>query len=86
MHDNGTRVYRVKAVAEMFDVSVSTIYRAIELGQLEALRLGKGKGAVRVPERALSTFEAACAEAAHRSRCHVCGSAASEQLASGEVV
>lgn len=86
MHDNGTRLYRVKAVAEMFDVSVSTIYRAIELGQLEALRLGTGKGAVRIPERALSTFEAACAEAAHRSRCQACSAAPSAQLASGEVL
>jgi excisionase family DNA binding protein len=53
----------------MFDVSVSTIYRAIETGQLDALRLGKGKGAVRIPENALQSFADACAEAAHRARC-----------------
>jgi len=67
MRVNGTRLYRVKAVAEMFDVSVSTIYRAIEAGQLQALRIGSGKGAVRVPEAALGSFEAACADAAHKA-------------------
>jgi excisionase family DNA binding protein len=67
MHVNGTRLYRVKAVAEMFDVSVSTIYRAIEAGQLQALRIGSGKGAVRVPEAALGSFEAACVDAAHKA-------------------
>jgi excisionase family DNA binding protein len=64
MQVNGTRLYRVKAVAEMFDVSVSTIYRAIEAGRLPALRIGRGKGAFRVPEAALGTFEAACSDAA----------------------
>lgn len=64
MHDNATRLYRVRAVAEMFDVSVSTIYRAIELGQLEALRFGRGKGAVRIPATALDAFAEACSEAA----------------------
>jgi excisionase family DNA binding protein len=66
MHDNRTRLYRVRAVAEMFDVSVSTIYRAIEAGQLEALRFGTGKGAVRVPAAALEAFARACTEAANR--------------------
>lgn len=64
MHDHRTRLYRVKAVAEMFDVSVSTIYRAIEAGRLHALRIGTGRGAVRVPEDALGTFHAACEHAA----------------------
>jgi excisionase family DNA binding protein len=68
MHDHGTRLYRVRAVAEMFDVSVSTIYRAIEAGQLDALRLGKGKGAVRIPAAALAAFADACALAANRPR------------------
>ena len=68
MQDHATRLYRVRTVAEMFDVSASTIYRAIELGQLDALRLGKGKGAVRIPEYALAAFEKACAEAARPPR------------------
>jgi excisionase family DNA binding protein len=81
MHVNGTRLYRVKAVAEMFDVSVSTIYRAIEAGQLQALRIGSGKGAVRVPEAALGSFEAACVDAAHKAVL-----AAGEPGGAGEVV
>ncbi len=60
MHDRTTRVYRVKAVAEMFDVSVATIYRAIETGQLNALKLGTGRGAIRVPQSALEAFARAC--------------------------
>ncbi len=62
-------MYRVKAVAEMFDVSTSTIYRAIEAGKLEALQIGSGssRGSVRIPEYALRTFEEACMEAAFRT-------------------
>lgn len=60
MQDQVTRMYRVKQVAEMYDVSVSTIYRAIEARQLEALRIGSGSGAIRIPEHALRAFEAAC--------------------------
>jgi excisionase family DNA binding protein len=54
-------MFRVRAVAERYDVSVSTIYRAIASGQLAALRVGSGKGAVRIPESALPAFEQACA-------------------------
>jgi excisionase family DNA binding protein len=69
MQSQVTRMYRVKAVAKMFDVSVSTIYRAIEAGKLEALKIGSGtaRGSVRIPEYALRTFEEACAEAAYRT-------------------
>jgi len=61
MHERrATRVYRVKAVAEMFDVSVATIYRAIETGQLNALKLGTGRGTIRVPQSALEAFTRSC--------------------------
>jgi excisionase family DNA binding protein len=60
MQVNGTRMLRVRAVAEMFDVSVSTIYRAIESGQLVSLKIGTGKGAIRVPQEALEAFVAVC--------------------------
>jgi excisionase family DNA binding protein len=67
MQSQVTRLYRVKAVAEMFDVSPSTIYRAIEAGKLEALKIGVGtaRGSVRIPEWALRPFEDACADAAY---------------------
>lgn len=60
MQVNDTRLYRVKAVAGMFDVSVATIYRAIESGALEALKIGAGKGAIRVPGHAIAAYWQAC--------------------------
>jgi len=59
-----TRMHRVKAVAEMLDVSVATIYRAIESGALRALKVGTGKGALRVPADAIQDYVAACQQAA----------------------
>lgn len=61
MQVNGTRMLRVRAVADMFDVSVSTIYRAIEAGQLASLKIGSGKGAIRIPAHAVEAFAALCA-------------------------
>lgn len=58
MQAKTTRMHRVRAVADMYDVSVSTIYRAIEAGQLDALRIGKG--AIRIPDAALAAFEESC--------------------------
>lgn len=57
MQIDRTRMYRVKAVADMADVSVSTVYRAIESGSLNALRIGT---AVRVPGAALAAWIAKC--------------------------
>jgi excisionase family DNA binding protein len=56
MQVNGTRMLRVKTVAAMYDVSAATIYRAIESGQLVALKLGSER-ALRIPETALPAFE-----------------------------
>lgn len=57
MHVDRTRLYRVKAVAEMVDVSLSTIYREVERGALDVVRVGK---AVRVPGSALDRWLRAC--------------------------
>jgi excisionase family DNA binding protein len=59
-----TRLYRVRAVAEGLDVSLATIYRAVESGALRAIRLGKGKGAVRIPGEAVLDYLAVCERAA----------------------
>ena len=64
MQEKGTQYYRVKAVAEYFDVSVATIYRAIESGELRATKHGTGKGAFRVSEDALRDYKTACERAA----------------------
>lgn len=67
MQVEGTRVYRVRDVAKHFDVSVATIYRAIESGQLTALKLGTGKGALRVTGAAIVAYAEACMRAAYQS-------------------
>ncbi|MEV5296727.1 helix-turn-helix domain-containing protein [Amycolatopsis methanolica] len=58
------RMYRVKAVAEALDVSVATIYRAIEAGKLNAFKIGTGKGALRIPGDAIPAYLDDCALAA----------------------
>ncbi|MDR7301629.1 helix-turn-helix transcriptional regulator [Haloactinomyces albus] len=85
MQDKGTRMYRVKAVAERYDVSVDTIYRAIESGQLDALKLGTGKGTLRIPEHALRAYEEACSQAAYDSYVLGTASAAEGDEQIGEV-
>ena len=64
MQVEATRMYRVREVAEHFEVSVATIYRAIESGQLGALKLGTGRGALRVPGTAVTAFTATAAAGA----------------------
>ena len=61
------RHYRVKAVAEALDVSVATIYRAVESGALRAVRLGTGKGAVRIPGEAIAAYITSCERAAAKT-------------------
>lgn len=59
-----SRMYRVRAVAEMLDVSPATIYRAIESGALQALKVGSGKGALRIPADAVTAYVRHCQAAA----------------------
>lgn len=61
-----TRLYRVRAVAELLDVSVATVYRAVESRSLRALRIGTGGGAVRVPGSAIAEYVEACERGAGR--------------------
>lgn len=65
-----TRMYRVREVADHFGVHPATIYRAIEAGELFALRLGHGGGAIRVPGDAVGTYAQLCAEAANPGGIH----------------
>lgn len=53
-----TKPYKVAEVATYFDVDVSTVYREINAGRLKALRIGSGRGTLRVPARALAEYEA----------------------------
>ena len=67
MQVDSTRLYRVRDVANHFDVSVATIYRAIESGHLKALKLGTGTGTFRVTGAAIRAYAEACVQAAYRS-------------------
>ena len=67
MQVEGTRMYRVRDVAEGLDVSVATIYRAIESGVLPALKVGTGKGALRIPGVAVQAYMRACEQAARQA-------------------
>jgi len=67
MQVDGTRMYRVRDVAEGLDVSVATIYRAIESGVLPALKVGTGNGALRIPGVAVQKYMRACEQAARQT-------------------
>ncbi|GAB3671269.1 helix-turn-helix domain-containing protein [Saccharopolyspora tripterygii] len=58
MQFNGTstQMFRVKAVAEVLDVHISTVYRLIESNHLGSVRIGFGKGAIRIPAQALNEY------------------------------
>ncbi len=57
MQVDRARLYRVSTIAERLDVSLSTVYRAIDSGALDVLRIGK---ALRVPGTALARWLDAC--------------------------
>ncbi|WP_414943368.1 helix-turn-helix domain-containing protein [Amycolatopsis sp. cmx-11-32] len=65
MQFDRNRVYRVKQLAEALDVHRSTIYRAIESGALDALKIGTGKGALRIPGSSVNIWLSDCADAAY---------------------
>lgn len=48
--------YRVVEVAALLDVHPATVYRDIESGRLKALRVGSGKGALRILPEALDAY------------------------------
>lgn len=66
MRFEDNRVYRVNAVAEALDVSTTTIYRAIESGKLDALKIGTGRGTLRITGAAANTYVNECAEAGYQ--------------------
>jgi excisionase family DNA binding protein len=61
MQVESTELFTVKTVAAMFRVSPATVYRLVESGELPALRIGRGKGAVRITDVAISTYRAKAA-------------------------
>ena len=51
------RYWTVKEAAQYFRVSPRTIYNWIDFGYLRAIKVGKGKGTIRIPEDAIKEFE-----------------------------
>jgi excisionase family DNA binding protein len=51
------RVYTVPEVAALLRVNKSTVYRDVESGRIEAYRVGKGRGTVRISEGALREYQ-----------------------------
>lgn len=58
MQVEGTRLYRVKDIAERWSVHPATVYRLVESGELPALRFGKGKGTLRISGEAINAYVA----------------------------
>jgi excisionase family DNA binding protein len=57
----GEAVYTVAEVAAILRVHKSTIYRDVESGRIDAFRVGRGRGTVRISESAFSDYRrAAC--------------------------
>ncbi|GAA1984324.1 helix-turn-helix domain-containing protein [Amycolatopsis minnesotensis] len=66
MQVEDNRVFRVKELADLLDIHRSTIYRAIEAGELEALKIGTGRGVLRIPGFSVNIWLGECTEAAAR--------------------
>lgn len=49
--------YRVAEIAAALDVHMSTVYRDIEAGKLRAMRVGAGRGTLRVPVDAFEEYK-----------------------------
>jgi hypothetical protein len=64
MHVEGTRLYRVRDVAEHFVVSVATIDRVVESRRLAAVKFGTGTGTFGVSGAAVLACEQVRAQAA----------------------
>jgi len=59
--NNNTQILKARDVSQMLGLGLSTVYRAVEAGQLPAVRIGK---ALRFRREAIERFCAAQEEAA----------------------
>ncbi|MDI6865787.1 helix-turn-helix domain-containing protein [Thermodesulfovibrio yellowstonii] len=50
------KLYKVSEVAELFRVSERTVYNWIDWGYMRAIKVGEGRGTIRVPEEAINEF------------------------------
>jgi excisionase family DNA binding protein len=52
----GEAMHKVAEVAVLLEVDRSTVYRAIASNALRAVRMGRGRGLLRIPDSALQEF------------------------------
>jgi len=50
------KLYKVSEIASILRVTERTIYNWIEYGHLRAIKVGEGKGTIRIPEDSLAEF------------------------------
>jgi excisionase family DNA binding protein len=50
------KLLKVSEVAEIFQVAERTVYNWIDWGYLRAIKVGEGRGTIRIPEDALEEF------------------------------
>ena len=65
--DTDRRFFRVAEVAARFNIDETTIYRQIKVGRLKAIRIGAGRGTLRVSAQALAEYEESITAAAIES-------------------
>ena len=56
------QLVRVADIAAALNVGRDTVYRAIRSGRLDALRIGHGRGTLRITPEARDAYLAACRE------------------------
>jgi excisionase family DNA binding protein len=57
---------RVKEVSERLGVSAGCVYQLVHCGELEHIRVGVGRGTIRIPEESLATY---IEQGGRQSRC-----------------
>lgn len=62
--EEGDEMLLVSEVAAQIRVTKTTIHRLIDAGELPALRVGLGRGAIRIRRTAWEAYLVACEEAA----------------------
>jgi excisionase family DNA binding protein len=52
------KYFRVAEVAALFEIDETTVCRQIKAGRLKAIRIGSGRGTIRIPAAAVIEYEA----------------------------
>lgn len=50
------KLYKICEIAEMFRVAERTVYNWVDFGYLRAIKVGEGRGTIRIPEDAVEEF------------------------------